>query len=124
MDCQTCGACCTYFHKSDEKDSNYPLWGVPINPLFKGVPAKFVQIGRRLTICDSQTDAENGISYETTRFVRPDGFKCSALKGKVGSEVSCSIYDDRPPVCRNFEVGSERCLEARKNELKLPESKF
>jgi Fe-S-cluster containining protein len=119
MDCRNCGACCTYFHKSDDNDPNYPLWGVPINPLFNQVPSKFVQIGRRLRICDSQIDADNGISYETTRFVRPDGFKCSALKGTVGSDVSCVIYDNRPPVCRNFTAGSERCLEARESELKL-----
>ena len=117
LNCETCGACCVYFHKGEENDNNSSLWAVPINPSFDEVPHKFVQIGRRMTICDSAEDADKGISYETTKFVRPNGLKCSALRGKVGDRVSCRIYDKRPPVCRNFESGSDRCIEARNSEL-------
>lgn len=117
FDCQKCGACCTYFHKDELKENNYPLWAVPINPNFDKVPPQFVQIGKRVIACDSQDDADNGISYETSKFVRPDGLRCSALAGEIGKDVSCAIYVNRPPVCRNFEVGSERCIEARNAEL-------
>lgn len=30
---------------------------------------------------------------------------CVALQGKVGIACSCSIYVERPSVCRQFEVG-------------------
>jgi Fe-S-cluster containining protein len=38
---------------------------------------------------------------------------CVALKGEVGSEVSCSIYEQRSSTCREFEAGSEACHRAR-----------
>lgn len=41
------------------------------------------------------------------------GGRCTALRGTVGERVGCSIYDRRPAVCRQFEPGSEGCLEAR-----------
>jgi len=56
-------------------------------------------------------DTDQGVYFEC---------KCKALKnGK------CSIYADRPMVCRNFQVGSPNCLLAierrrpyRKGELR------
>ena len=39
---------------------------------------------------------------------RPVG-RCVALRVD-GSRCSCSIYADRPKVCREFERGSSRCL--------------
>ena len=38
---------------------------------------------------------------------------CIALEGELGKSVSCSIYDDRPSACRQFEAGSESCLHLR-----------
>ncbi|MCF8090896.1 MAG: YkgJ family cysteine cluster protein [Desulfotignum sp.] len=29
--------------------------------------------------------------------------RCAALKGVVGTRVACTIYDDRPAICRNFQ---------------------
>lgn len=40
--------------------------------------------------------------------------RCVALKGDVGVQVSCEIYDSRPSPCHEFQTGSERCLQARK----------
>lgn len=39
---------------------------------------------------------------------------CSALQGSLLSRVSCSIYNQRPEVCRSFEPGSARCKAARR----------
>ena len=42
------------------------------------------------------------------------GFQCIALRGVVGEQVTCTIYDRRPEFCRDFVPGEERCLLARK----------
>lgn len=39
---------------------------------------------------------------------------CICLKGKIGVRVRCSIYDQRPTVCREFQPGSQQCLDSRK----------
>jgi Fe-S-cluster containining protein len=39
--------------------------------------------------------------------------RCVALTGKVGCDVKCSIYNNRPNACRAFVPGSTLCLEAR-----------
>lgn len=39
---------------------------------------------------------------------------CSALRGSLMSRVSCGVYDVRPQVCRGYQPGSRRCLEARR----------
>ena len=85
-DCQSCGACCA--HK----------WSWPV-------------------LKKDRSDAVN-IPLE---FVRQDfpllktvNNRCVALQGEVGNCVSCAIYEARPAACRNFQKGSQLCLEARK----------
>lgn len=46
---------------------------------------------------------------------RADG-RCAALTnvGEAGGSIfRCVVYDERPQPCRDFVVGSVRCLEAR-----------
>jgi Fe-S-cluster containining protein len=38
---------------------------------------------------------------------------CVAFEGKLGERCGCSVYPDRPAVCREFEPGGELCREAR-----------
>ncbi len=38
---------------------------------------------------------------------------CVAFAGTVGAACGCSIYPNRPIVCRQFEVGSLKCRVAR-----------
>ncbi len=33
------------------------------------------------------------------------GNRCSALVGKIGSRAQCSVYENRPLVCREFRPG-------------------
>ena len=42
------------------------------------------------------------------------GNRCSALEGEVGSRVSCSVYETRPLVCREFQLGTEDYLMVRR----------
>ena len=39
---------------------------------------------------------------------------CMGLLGKVGKQVACSIYGERPELCRQFEAGSSECHQARR----------
>jgi Fe-S-cluster containining protein len=43
------------------------------------------------------------------------GNRCSALVGKLGSRAQCSVYQNRPLVCREFQPGSEDCLTVRRS---------
>ena len=39
---------------------------------------------------------------------------CQYLRGTPGERCSCSIYDTRPKICRDFRVGGEICRAARR----------
>ncbi len=85
-DCRTCGACCAYSASWPEFD---PL------------------------------DAADG-STVPVELVRPDGGgmacdgdRCRALAGVVGDAVHCTVYAQRPALCREFEAGSDTCLLVR-----------
>ncbi len=84
-DCQSCGACCSH------------RWSWPL-------------------LKKDRSDATN-ISKELLRndypLMKTIDNRCVALIGKIGCNVSCSIYNDRPSACRKFESGSELCKEAR-----------
>lgn len=40
--------------------------------------------------------------------------RCTALKGKIGDRVRCTIYELRPKGCRMLMPGDEKCLQARR----------
>jgi hypothetical protein len=42
------------------------------------------------------------------------GHRCAALEGKLGVKVGCSVYANRPLVCREFQAGSADCLMVRR----------
>lgn len=44
---------------------------------------------------------------------RPGGH-CVALCNEGSRGFACRVYETRPVSCREFEVGGENCLEARK----------
>lgn len=39
--------------------------------------------------------------------------QCICLKGQIGVKVRCSIYENRPTVCRVFRPGNNMCLTVR-----------
>jgi uncharacterized protein len=84
-DCQRCGACCS--HK----------WSWPV-------------------LRRDRSDAV-GIPQWMLRddypLMKTTNSRCVALTGKVGCEVGCSIYNNRPNACRAFVPGSQLCREAR-----------
>lgn len=40
--------------------------------------------------------------------------RCIALSGRVGKEVTCTIYEKRPEICRVMALGSWACVEMRR----------
>jgi Fe-S-cluster containining protein len=92
VDCQTCGACCRAAYHSVEVSRR--------DPAVKAQPDYIVDRGTYLEI-------------------KRCGDRCAALHG--GEVVDgkqkrfhCVIYDDRPRTCREFTLGSEHCLTARR----------
>jgi uncharacterized protein len=95
--CQTCGACCASFRVD-------------------------------FSVYESQAEGGSvpeGLSVEVTAHTcRMRGTdhsppRCAALMGTLGDKVACGIYEWRPSPCREFEAGSEPCLQARRR-LGLP----
>jgi Fe-S-cluster containining protein len=89
-ECVTCGVCCTLplvvtVPRGDEKRLT-EYWEVVVD--------------------DVVVDRVIGRDLVTGR--------CINLEGTLGEKVGCSIYEDRPNICRVFEAGSDRCLEYRR----------
>src|SRR5690606_2173226 len=85
FDCRECGACCSYSYDWPQLE-----W--------------------------DGSDSENipeAMVVEETQCLKCTGNRCGALVGVVGEKVSCSIYQDRPRVCREFLPGTDDCARVR-----------
>lgn len=108
--CQKCGACCASFRVSF-------YWMQAENYIENSVPQSFVEDLDLSTRCMKGTSDKH----------RP---KCMALSGKVGKNVNCSIYLNRPSPCRNFKASYEagrqepRCDLAREKHGLRPLTKM
>ena len=81
--CLNCGACCAHFRVSfyfGETDS-HPQGYVPSELVMPLTPHRVAMKG---------TDQKNP--------------RCVALTGEVGQSIGCSIYENRPSVCRQYHV--------------------
>jgi len=92
LDCQTCGACCRAAYHSVEV--------TPRDPAVKAQPTYIVDRGTYLEL-------------------KRTGDRCAALAGGCAeagqiTRYHCVIYDDRPKTCRDFTLGGEHCLTARR----------
>lgn len=97
--CRTCGACCAHFRilvNWTEVDDFAP----------GGIPAAMtVRLGEHVRIM-AGTEGPPG--------------RCVALEGRIGHHVTCSIYDGRGSLCREFNPTNpdgepnDACDEARR----------
>jgi uncharacterized protein len=87
--CQHCGACCAAFRVSFYW-AEAPQGGLP-DELIERVNAHLACM--------------TGTNQQAPR--------CSALRGEVGNDVICVVYDARPSPCREVQPGSEKCNKAR-----------
>jgi len=95
-----CGACCAsfrvafYWREAESKDA------------YKAVPAGYFEELDSMSRCMKGTNNKH----------HP---QCVALKGTIGVDGHCSIYENRPSPCRKFEASYEnghrntRCDDAR-----------
>jgi Fe-S-cluster containining protein len=99
-DCQACGACCVQFGAQDgnayvylERQEARALrrLGLPVVPTALGA------------FCLGAAEHEGAGGRAA----------CIAFTGELGRQCACSIYEDRPSVCREYEVGGQLCQEAR-----------
>ena len=95
--CVRCGACCAFFRVL------FPAQELEVHNF--QVPKDFTE----------KIDAQTRIMMGTNQ-AKP---RCVALAGRVGVEVGCSIYHQRPGCCRDFSpsfesgVRNPRCDTAR-----------
>lgn len=105
LDCRTCGACCTPGRCSvPDCGCQPPNYAYVAPDDLVRLPLVYQQ--RHL---HQSSDVGAHLATKETR----DGMVCVALRGRIGGAVSCTIYDQRPDVCRAFEPGSSLCLGAR-----------
>ena len=96
LSCIDCGCCCL----TTQGEPDYALVHDD-EPAFEKLPWNWIRTDR------------DGISAVRTCVNAQGETACVALAGKVGEEVSCLVYDDRPEACRRFEAGSMACEMAR-----------
>jgi hypothetical protein len=87
VDCRTCGACC--------REAYHSVTVSMRDPVVWKEPDLIVRHGHRFEI-------------------RREGPRCAALAEKPAGAFSCTIYDNRPRPCREFEAGGRHCLDARR----------
>ncbi len=68
----------------------------------------------------SLTEKYNGESTCMSKYM---GGRYKTLEGVIGLNVSYSVYSKRPKVCREYQPGSEGCLDSRERaNVKLQSS--
>lgn len=92
--CLSCGACCAHFRVSF-------YWAEGID-----IPEHYVEPLTAVYSCMQGTN-------QTQAY-------CSALEGKVGEQVSCSIYSMRSSTCREVQMADEQCNKARHAYQMIP----
>ncbi len=92
-DCVTCGACCVYGLV------------IPINRREPEPLTRYIEV-----TLDHAPDVVIERVFERDE---ADG-RCVNMAGEVGVEIGCTVYPDRPQICRDFDAGSDRCFGYRR----------
>lgn len=94
-DCQSCGLCCV---------SNDPKW---------------VQV----SLSDANRIDIDKLQYGDVEYfaMKMKYKRCCCLIGELGVKTKCSIYENRPTICRQVEPGSQICLESILKHMSLNE---
>ena len=100
-DCTTCGACC--YGKRD---------------YVQVFPHDAARLGAARTAelvapAVGEIEASVGRASEPKRFMKMTHGHCIALRTDVPNQFLCTVYEDRPELCRALEPGSAPCLDAR-----------
>ena len=101
LDCQRCGACCVH-------------GGEVTVSIGERVPHYLTRSVRRGMgfFTDDHYDTRRMARVPLTH-MNADHSRCVALRGDVGQECRCNIYDVRPTVCQDYEQDSPECHQVR-----------
>lgn len=100
FNCLECGACCAI-------DSTIPSWAH--KPIENSDPnLNYLKINQYVNTYI--------LGYFQMK-ISKNCDRCIALEGDLGKRVSCKVYEHRPNICKNFEIGSKLCLDARSKFL-------
>jgi len=109
LDCQECGACCREAYHSVTVSVRDPVvWKQPDLIVRHGHRFEILREGPRCAALHDGREGEKepaGPAPERARGVDP---------GRARPLFACTIYDDRPRACREFEAGGRHCLVARR----------
>lgn len=86
--CKDCGACCWHG----------PLWVEVSKKDAEKIPSHLLVIG----------DVE--LHAMDTNYTTDGKPVCAALVGELGKKAFCSIYRNRPTICRKVKKGSPICM--------------
>lgn len=107
LDCQKCGACCV-----EQLVVLMPGDNVPFHMTYD---KSCVSVENDEGLPDGLSPLDLCIGT----VMRSQFGKCVALEGKIGVETSCSIYKNRPVVCRTMKKGDWACIAVRNGTLAL-----
>lgn len=109
LDCQDCGACCREAYHSVTVSVRDPVvWKQPALIVRHGHRFEILREGPR---CAALRDGREGDKQQDAPLA-PSGSAPAATA--VRPLFGCTIYDDRPRACRDFEAGGRHCLVARR----------
>lgn len=99
LDCQACGACCV--NPASNEAEGFRSW---------------VEVGEREPLLRRKDLVKKlVVLHDDVPHLRLDATgRCLALRGRVGDDVSCSIYALRPHPCRRVQPGDAGCLSYRR----------
>jgi hypothetical protein len=100
LDCRECGACCV--NPPANRADGYVWW---VEVYDGDAILERAELVKRLVVLDDQ-----GVPH--LRLTR-DG-RCKGLRGVMGRDVKCGIYEARPTPCRTVMPGDELCLKYRR----------
>ncbi|MDT9000656.1 YkgJ family cysteine cluster protein [Paucibacter sp. APW11] len=89
LDCTRCGACCAQYRVSF-------YWA---EAAARGLDEALTESLNPWLSCMKGTSSKQP--------------RCVALAGTIGEQVACTVYEQRPEVCRELQAGQPQCLKAR-----------
>jgi Fe-S-cluster containining protein len=103
FNCQTCGACCSS-----------PYSGEAYVALTDDEATRLIRAQLPVILQRQGGDPPEFLPRLGTKLDANAAKVCAAFGGVVGSTCVCTIYEERPSACRQFEVGGRQCREERR----------
>lgn len=98
-DCKKCGACCGSFFVGQQGILRVPVLPKDVERLPRAFRRHLVKY------------FDGRLMIKATK--RGGKFRCPALRGRIGRDPHCTIYNRRPFNCRYYEVDTYECNMAR-----------